>query len=84
MMKASTCNGILAELSQVLKDDAVKVLHTLCQQIWNIQQWPKDSKSQFSFQFQRCEWKDADLCPTFATLWTIKSMEFSRAEYWSG
>ena len=64
MRKASTCDGILAELFQVLKDDAVKVLHTLCQQIWNIHQWPQDSKSQFSFQFQGCEWKDTDSCPT--------------------
>ena len=64
MRKASTCDGILAELFQVLKDDAVKVLHTLCQQIWNIHQWPQDSTSQFSFQFQGCEWKEADSCPT--------------------
>ena len=64
MRKASTCDGILAELFQVLKDDAVKVLHTLCQQIWNIHPWPQDSKSQFSFQFQGCEWKDTDSCPT--------------------
>ena len=44
MRKASTCNGILAELSQVLKDDAVKVLYSIYQQIWKTQQWPQDWK----------------------------------------
>ena len=38
---------------QILKDDAVKVLHSICQQIWKTQQWPQDWKSQFSFQSQR-------------------------------
>ena len=44
MNKASGGDGILAELFQTLKDDAVKVLHSICQQIWNIQQWPQDWK----------------------------------------
>ena len=38
--KASQSDGISAELFQILKDDAVKVLHTICQQIWKTQQWP--------------------------------------------
>ena len=42
--KASAGEGILAELYQVLKDDAVKVLHSICQQIWKTQQWPQDWK----------------------------------------
>ena len=42
--KASGGDGIPAELSQVLKDDAVKVLHSICQQIWKTQQWPQDWK----------------------------------------
>ena len=42
MNKASGCDGIPAELFQVLKDDAVKVLHSVCQQICKIQQWPQD------------------------------------------
>ena len=42
MNKGSRGNGILAELFQTLKDDAVKVLHSVCQQIWKIQQWPQD------------------------------------------
>ena len=42
--KASGCDGIPVELFQILKDDAVKVLHSVCQQIWKIQQWPQDWK----------------------------------------
>ena len=38
--KASGGNGIPAELFQILKNDAVKVLHSICQQIWKTQQWP--------------------------------------------
>ena len=51
--KASEGDGILVELFQILKDDAVKVLHSICQQIWKTQQWPQDWKNQFSFQSQR-------------------------------
>ena len=51
--KASGGDGIPAELFQVLKDDAVKVLHSICQQIWKTQQWPRDWKGQFSFQSLR-------------------------------
>ena len=42
--KASGGDGIPVALSQILKDDAVKVLHSICQQIWKIQQWPQDWK----------------------------------------
>ena len=42
--KASRGDGILAELSQILKDDAVKVLNSKCQHIWKTQQWPQDWK----------------------------------------
>ena len=42
--KASGGDRISAELFQILKDDAVKVLHSICQQIWKIQQWPQDWK----------------------------------------
>ena len=51
--KASEGDGIPAELFQILKDDAVKVLHSICQQIRKTQQWPQDWKGQFSFQSQR-------------------------------
>ena len=43
--KASGDDGISAELFQILKDDAVQVLHSVCQQIWKTQQWPQDWKS---------------------------------------
>ena len=42
MNKAIGDDGIPAELFQILKDDAVKVLHSICQQIWKNQQWPQD------------------------------------------
>ena len=51
--KASGGAGIPVELFQILKDDAVKVLHSICQQIWKTQQWPQTGKGQFSFQSQR-------------------------------
>ena len=51
--KANGDDGIPVELFQILKDDVVKVLHSLCQQIWKIQQWPQGWESQFSFQSQR-------------------------------
>ena len=44
MNKASGGDGIPVDLFQILKDDAVKVLHSICQQIWKTQQWPQDSK----------------------------------------
>ena len=53
MNKASGGDGIPVALFQILKDDAIKVLHLICQQIWKTQQWPQDWKSQFSFQSQR-------------------------------
>ena len=45
--KASGGDGIPVELFQILKDDAVKVLHSICQQIWKIQQWPQVKKVSF-------------------------------------
>ena len=44
MNKASRGDGIPVELFQILKDDAMKVLHSICQQIWKTQQWPQDWK----------------------------------------
>ena len=56
MNKASGGDGIPAEIFQILKEDAVKVFHPICQQIWKTQQWPlleRTGKGQFSFQSQR-------------------------------
>ena len=50
MSKASGVDSIPVELFQILKADAVKVLHSICQQIWKTQQWPEDWKM---FQSQR-------------------------------
>ena len=51
--KASGGDGIPDELFQILKDGAVKVLHSICQQIWKTQQWSQDWKRSVSFQSQR-------------------------------
>ena len=48
MKKASGGDGIPVELFQILKDDAMKVLHSICQQIWKTQQWPQDWKRSVS------------------------------------
>ena len=53
--KASGSDGIPGELFQILKDDAVKVLHSICQQIWKTHQWPQTGKGQLPFQSQRKE-----------------------------
>ena len=53
MNKASEGDGIAVELFQILRDDAVKVLQSICQQIWKAQQWPHTAKGLFSFQSQR-------------------------------
>ena len=47
--KASGSDGIPVELFQILKDDAVKVLHSICQKIWKTQQWPQDWKRSVFF-----------------------------------
>ena len=53
MNKASGGDRIPVELFQILKEDVVKELCSVCQEIWKTQQWPQDWKSQFSFQSQR-------------------------------
>ena len=67
--KQSVSDGILTELFQILKDNAVKVLHSLCQQIWKTQQWPQDWKRSVSFQSQKrqCQrmFKLLHNCPHF-------------------
>ena len=51
--KASGGDGIPVELFQILKDDAVKVLHSICQHIWKLSSGHRTGKGQFSFQSQR-------------------------------
>ena len=64
--KASGGDGILAELFQTLKDDAVKVLHSVCQQIWKTQQWPQDWKK--SVFIAILEKGNAKECSNFCTI----------------
>ena len=51
--KASGGDGIPAKLLQIIKDDAVKVLHSICQQIWKTQQWPQDWKRSVSISIPK-------------------------------
>ena len=51
--KANGADGIPAELFQILKDDAVKVMHSICQEIWKLSNGHRTGKGQFSFQSQR-------------------------------
>ena len=53
MNKASRADGILAELFQIPKDDAMKVPHSICQQVWKTQQWSQGWKRSVSFQSQK-------------------------------
>ena len=53
MNKASAGDGIPVDLFEILEDDAVKVLHSICQQTWKTYQWPQEWKGQFSFQSPR-------------------------------
>ena len=66
MNKTSGCDGIPAELFQILKDDAVKEQHSICQQIWKTQQWPQDWKgSVFSPILKRSNAKE---CSNYCTI----------------
>ena len=53
MKKANGGDTIPVELFQILKDGAMKMLHSICQQIWKTQHWPRTGEGPFSFQFQR-------------------------------
>ena len=69
MNKASGSDGIPVELFQILKDDAVKVLHSICQQIWKTQQWPQDWKrSVFIPVAQKGNTKACSNCCTIALI----------------
>ena len=64
--KASGGDGILAEPFQVLKDDAVKVLHSICQQIWKTQQWPLDWKKSVFIPIPKKD--NAKECSNYCTI----------------
>ena len=67
--KASGGDGIPVELFQILKDDAVKVLHSICQQIWKIQHWPKDWKRSVVIPIpKKGNAKECSNCSTIAVI----------------
>ena len=67
--KASGVDGILVELYQVLKEDVVKVLHSICQQIWKTQQWPQDWKRSVFISVPKKG--NAKECPNYHTILLI-------------
>ena len=66
MNKASGGDGISVELFQILKDDPVKVLHSICQQIWKTQQWPQDWKRSVFIPFPKKG--NAKECSNYSTI----------------
>ena len=64
--KTSGGDGIPVELFQILKDDAVKVLHSICQQIWKTQQWPQDWKRSVIIPIPKQG--NAKQCPNYHTI----------------
>ena len=64
--KASGGDGVPIELFQILKDDAIKVLHSICQQIWKTQQWPQDWKRSFFIPIPKKG--DAKKCSNYCTV----------------
>ena len=66
MNKVSGGDGIPVDLFKILKDDAVKVLHSICQQIWKIQQWPQDQKGSVFIPIPKKG--NAEGCSTYRTI----------------
>ena len=66
MNKASGGDGIPVELFQILKDDAMKVLHSICQQIWKTQQWPQDYKRSVFIPIEKKD--NAKECSNYHTI----------------
>ena len=81
MNKANGGDGIPVELFQILKGDAVKVLHSICQQIWKTQQWPQDWKKSVIIPIPKKG--NAKECPNYCTIelisHTSKVMQIGRA-----
>ena len=88
LRQSITTSRIPAELFQILKDDAVKVLHSICQQIWKTQQWPQSVKSQFSRIFKlpqncthfTCQKGNAQNPSSFVS--TVCELRISRCTSW--
>ena len=77
MTKASGGDGIPAELFQILKDDAIKVLHSICQQIWKAQQWPQDWKRSVFIPIpKKVNAKEYSNCHTIAFISHVSKVMF--------
>ena len=87
MNKASGGDGIPVELFQILKDDAVKVLHSICQQIWKTQQWPQDWKRSVFIPMSKkgnakiCSNYCAVACISHASKVTLKILQARLQQY---
>ena len=64
----SEADGIPAELFQILKDDAVEVLHSICQQIWKTRQWPQDWKKSIFIPIPKRQCQECSNCCTIALI----------------
>ena len=81
MNKASGGDGIPAKHFQILKDDAVKVLHSVCQEIWKTQQWPKDWKRSVFIQPQRRTMtKNVQTTGSFKPYFQMYKLDLEKAE----
>ena len=76
MNKASGSDGILIELFQILKDGAVKVLHTICQQIWKTQKWTQDWKRLVFIPIPKKG--NAKVCSNYCTISLMSYSKFSK------
>ena len=73
--KASGYDGIPVELFQILKDNAVKVLHSTCQQIWKTQQWPQDWKRSVFIPIPKAMTKNAQTTAQLHSSHTLKILQ---------
>ena len=85
MNKVSGGDGVSAELFHILKDDAVKVLHSICQQIWKTQQWSQDWKLSIFIPIPKKDY--AKECPTYRTVAHISRagevmLKILQARFW--
>ena len=78
MNKASGSDGIPVEVFQILKDDAVKVLHPICQQIWKTQQWSQDWKRSVFIPIPKKG--NAKECSNYHTIALISHAKYSNAQ----
>ena len=78
--KASGGDGIPVELFQILKDDAVKVLHSICHQIWKTQQWPQDQKMVMMLFISVPKKDNAKECSNYCTIALISHASKNNAQ----